>query len=217
MSLSTKIVYKSPHGRFFVTISGVTKRKAYISLIGIVATAILSALGFTQVMPNVQTFIGQQTHTAATTPAPGFYKVVKVSDGDTITVDMNGKQESVRMIGVDTPETHKPNTPVQCYGQEASDYTHNILGSGATVRLEADPTNDNRDRYDRLLRYVYLPDGTLYQKTLVQQGYGFAYTSFPFQKKDEFIQAQSAAQAAKLGLWGACQTKQTAPDRWQLM
>lgn len=208
---------QSSSGRFFVTISGVTKRTSIITaaIITIVSST-LAALGYTQ-LPNIQQFVGEQTKSAQQAPAPGFYRVTKVSDGDTITVDMNGKQESVRMIGVDTPETHKPNTPVQCFGKEASDYTHKILGNGATVRLEADPTNDNRDRYDRLLRYVYLPDGTLYQKALIEQGYGFAYTSFPFQKKEEFVQAQARAQSAKTGLWAVCQTKQTAPDRWQLM
>lgn len=208
---------QSPPGRFFVTISGVTKRRSITAaaIITIISST-LAGLGYIQ-LPNIQQFLGEQTKTVQQAPAPGFYRVVKISDGDTITVDMNGKQESIRMIGVDTPETHKPNTPVQCFGKEASDYTHKTLGNGTTVRLEADPTNDNRDRYNRLLRYVYLQDGTLYQKILVEQGYGFAYTSFPFQKKDEFLQAQTRAQATKAGLWTACQTKQTAPDRWQLM
>jgi endonuclease YncB( thermonuclease family) len=195
----------------------VTKRKSIITasiITGI--SSVIAGLGYSQ-LPNIQQFVGEQAKTAQQAPAPGFYRVVKISDGDTITVDMNGKQESIRMIGVDTPETHKPNTPVQCFGPEASDYTHKMLGKGATVRLEADPTNDNRDRYDRLLRYVYLADGTLYQKTLVEQGYGFAYTSFPFQKKEEFLQAQARAQTAKIGLWATCKTKQTATDRWQLM
>jgi micrococcal nuclease len=146
--------------------------------------------------------------------APGFYRVTKVSDGDTITVDMNGTAETVRFIGVDTPETHKPNTPVQCFGPQASDFTTKTL-TGASVRLEADPTNDNRDRYDRLLRYVYTQDGTLLNKTLVEQGYGFAYLSFPFQKKQEFAAAQSRAQNAKSGLWAACPTTELSGGRWQ--
>ena len=145
---------------------------------------------------------------------PGFYRVTKVSDGDTITVDMNGMAETVRFIGVDTPETHKPNTPVQCFGPQASDFTTKTL-AGASVRLEADPTNDNRDRYDRLLRYVYTPDGTLINQTLIEQGYGFAYLSFPFQKKQEFAAAQGRAQSAKSGLWAACQATELSGGRWQ--
>jgi micrococcal nuclease len=127
---------------------------------------------------------------------------------------MDGKKESVRLIGVDTPETHKPNTAVQCQGPEAADFTRRTV-EGQPVRLEADPTNDNRDRYDRLLRYAYLQDGTLLNKLLVQRGFGFAYTIFPFQKKQEFIDAQTAAQASKAGLWALCQPYQEKSGRWQ--
>ena len=134
---------------------------------------------------------------------PGLYKVVRFSDGDTITVDMNGKEETVRMIGVDTPETHHPDLPVQCYGPAASAYTKDLIGD-QKVRLEADPTNQNRDRYDRLLRYVYLPDGRLVEAELIKNGYGFAYTSFPFTKKDEFVTLENTAKAEAKGLWGNC-------------
>jgi endonuclease YncB( thermonuclease family) len=134
---------------------------------------------------------------------PGQYRVTRFVDGDTITIDMNGRAETVRMIGVDTPETHKPNTPVQCYGPAAAAYTKNLIGK-QTVRLQADPTNQNRDRYGRLLRYVYLPDNRLVQKEIVAGGYGFAYTSFPFQKKDEFVKAEQAAKDAAKGLWANC-------------
>lgn len=150
----------------------------------------------------------------STTPNPGFYTVVRDVDGDTIVVNMDGKDETVRFIGVDTPETHKPNTPVQCFGPQASNFTSTAV-SGKTVRLAADPTNDNRDKYGRLLRYVYLEDGSLLDQTLVEQGYGFAYISFPFQKKTDFIAAQTRAQSAKLGLWNACQPYQEQGGRWQ--
>jgi micrococcal nuclease len=73
------------------------------------------------------------------------------------------------------------------------------------VRLQADPLDTNRDRYGRLLRYVYLPDGTLVEEQIIKQGYGFAYLSFPFTLKARFAAGQLAAQNAKLGLWGACQ------------
>lgn len=135
---------------------------------------------------------------------PGFYKVLEVYDGDTIAIDMNGATEKIRMIGVDTPETHKPNTPVQCYGPEASNYTKRLL-TGKAVRLQADPTNDNRDRYDRLLRYVYTEQNVMVDQSLIEQGLGFAYLSFPFEKSAEFAAAQDRAKAAGLGLWAACQ------------
>ncbi len=139
----------------------------------------------------------------ANTTAPGFYRVTQVYDGDTIAVLMNGTEEKIRLIGVDTPETHKPDTPVQCYGPQASDFSTKAL-LGQNVRLEADPLGDNRDRYNRLLRYVYLPDGTLWDQRLIEQGYGFAYLSFPFSKADEFAVSQDNARNANLGLWTAC-------------
>lgn len=137
---------------------------------------------------------------------PGLYKVVRVADGDTIDVDMNGRIETIRMIGVDTPETHKPNTPVQCYGQAATDYTTQLIG-GKKVRLEADPQETNRDRYDRLLRYIYLEDGALLEEKIIAEGYGFAYTLFPFSKVEQFKQLERMAKDIGKGLWSACQVK----------
>src|SRR5437868_547453 len=105
---------------------------------------------------------------------PGQYKVQRFIDGDTIAVDMNGHSETIRFVGVDTPETHKPNTPVQCYGPAAAAYTKNLIGSNR-VRLVSDSLSTDRDRYNRLLRYIYLPDGTLVNESLIQNGYGFYY------------------------------------------
>lgn len=143
---------------------------------------------------------------------PGYYAVTHVVDGDTIDVNMNGTTERIRMIGVDTPETKKPDSPVQCYGPEASEFAKKTL-TGKSVRLDADPLDDNRDRYGRLLRYVYLQDGTLFEEALITKGYAFAYLSFPFSKKAEFAKWQSAAQTAKVGLWAACTPIQNG-DRW---
>lgn len=145
---------------------------------------------------------------------PGLYAVTRFSDGDTITVDMNGTKETIRMIGVDTPETHDPDVPVQCYGPAASAYTKNLIGKNK-VRLEADPTNQNRDRYDRLLRYVYLPDGRLVQAEIIKNGYGFAYTLFPFTKSKEFVSLQEQAKGQNKGLWSNCKPFLEESGRWQ--
>ncbi len=134
---------------------------------------------------------------------PGFYNVAYFIDGDTIVIDMNGHQETVRFIGVDTPETHKPNTPVQCYGPQAAAYTKKLIGA-QRVRLQADPLDTNRDRYGRLLRYIYLSDGSLVDEILIQKGYGFAYLGFPLERADQFALDQKIAKSAKLGLWGSC-------------
>ena len=117
---------------------------------------------------------------------------------------MNGHTEAIRFIGVDTPETHDPRKPVQCFGPQAAAYTQSLIGS-STVRLVADALDTDRDRYGRLLRYIYLPDGTLVNQILIEQGYGFYYPYFPFTKKSEFSAAQTTAQNAKRGLWSACQ------------
>jgi endonuclease YncB( thermonuclease family) len=146
-------------------------------------------------------------NTSITTPLsqnqPGLYTVTQFYDGDTIAVDMQGTEEKVRMIGVDTPETHDPRKSVECFGKNASAFTKQLIGE-QPVRLEADPENTNRDRYNRLLRYVYLPDDTLVNAEIIKQGYGFAYTSFPFTKLDEFRQYETDARETGKGLWGSC-------------
>jgi micrococcal nuclease len=146
--------------------------------------------------------IGDGTQTTARNQ-PGLYGVAHFVDGDTIAVNMNGKVEKVRFVGVDTPETHKPNTPVQCYGPAAAAFTKNTIGS-RRVRLVSDPLSTDRDRYGRLLRYVYLPDGTLLNEKLIQEGYGFYYPYFPFSKSKQFDADEQAAMAAHKGLWGNC-------------
>lgn len=134
---------------------------------------------------------------------PGQYRVTQIIDGDTIEVDMNGVKEKIRLIGVDTPETHDPRKAVQCFGKAATAFTTELIGN-QSVRLAADPQSSNRDRYQRLLRYVYLQDGRLVQAEIIKQGYGFAYTSFPFDKSQEFITLQKEAQADSRGLWSNC-------------
>jgi len=135
---------------------------------------------------------------------PGLYQVTQVHDGDTISVNMNGIEEKVRFIGVDTPETQDPRKPVECFGKAAAGFTKQLL-SGSRVRLEADALSSNRDRYNRLLRYVYLADGRLINAEIIKSGYGFAYTSFPFTKSDDFKSFEHRAENEKRGLWSSCQ------------
>ncbi len=133
---------------------------------------------------------------------PVSYAVKQFVDGDTVLVDMGGTEEKIRFIGIDTPETHKENTPVQCYGPAAAAYTKNRVGT-QRIRLVSDTLTTNRDRYDRLLRYVYLEDGSNLNLELVQKGYAFAY-AFPFAKSRDFNIAMEQAQQSEAGLWGAC-------------
>lgn len=166
--------------------------------ISLITALIVLALTFAQ----SRGWLGETPQTI-TENQPGLYAIDHFVDGDTIAVRMNGKSETVRMIGIDTPETHKPDTPVQCYGPAAAAFTKNLIGNNR-VRLESDSQNQDRDRYGRLLRYVYLPDGRLVEKELILGGYGFAYTLFPFAKKDEFIAYEKQAEAANKGLWRNC-------------
>lgn len=138
---------------------------------------------------------------------PGYYRVIEVADGDTFTVSMGGTEEQVRLVGVDTPETQHPAKPVQCYGPEASDYTTSLI-EGAAVKLKADTQQSNRDRYDRLLRYVYLEDGRELNELLVRNGYAFA-TDFNTENKRKLKQLQAQARSEKQGLWGECNVSES--------
>lgn len=149
-----------------------------------------------------------KTKRAAEQTQPGLYTVIDFVDGDTIAVSMDSHKETIRFIGVDTPETHHPTKPVQCYGPEAADFTKRFIGTNA-VRLASDSLSTNRDRYNRLLRYVYLPNGTLVNEQLIEQGYGFYYPYFPFTKSSEFQQAETDAQTNHRGLWNVCKPQPT--------
>lgn len=156
------------------------------------------------IVAGLSPFLAKYLQTNRLPPVPpGYYRVTEFVDGDTIGIDMNGHPEKVRFIGVDTPETHDPRKQVQCFGVAAAAFTKKTIGANS-VRLEADPTNTDRDRYNRLLRYVYTPDNTLVNAEIIKQGYGFAYIGFPFTKMEEFKSYQKQAQAQKLGLWGSC-------------
>lgn len=133
----------------------------------------------------------------------GQYAVLEVLDGDTIIVNMGGRGETVRFIGLDTPEKNHPEKPVQCFAQAASAHMSELINF-QSVSLQADPLSQNRDRYNRLLRYVYLPDGTLLNAKQIEDGYGFAYLNYPFSKSSEFESLEHQARVAKRGLWSEC-------------
>jgi micrococcal nuclease len=133
----------------------------------------------------------------------GAARVVRVVDGDTILVALDGREERVRYIGVDTPETVKPDTPVQCFGKRASAYNHALL-DGRAVRLVGDA--EARDRYGRLLAYVYRAgDGLFVNGALVRDGYATTLTIPPnVAHADELAALAGEARRAGRGLWSAC-------------
>ncbi len=147
--------------------------------------------------------VSEETLAEATDEAATICPVVRVIDGDTIVVSIDDEDVTVRLIGVDTPETKHPNKPVQAFGKEASAFTTNLL-AGETVRLVIDPQQGETDRYGRALAYVYRePDGLFVNAELVRQGYGHAYTKYPFKYMADFQALELAARTAERGLWVA--------------
>lgn len=131
----------------------------------------------------------------SSTVAEASLLVMKVVDGDTLKLSDG---QTVRLIGVDTPETKHPTKPVQYFGKEASAFTKRTA-EGKTVTLEYD--QQRIDKYGRTLAYVYLPDGRMLNAEIIKQGYGFAYTRFPFKYMEEFRSYEREAREAGRGLW----------------
>jgi len=131
-------------------------------------------------------------------------RVSRVVDGDTVVVDISGRSETIRLIGVNTPETHHPTKPVECFGPEASAHTASLLTEGTDVWVERDV--ESRDRYGRLLGYVHRSaDGLFVNLDLVAGGWALPYP-FPPNTTFEtrFAEAANDARTASLGLWGRC-------------
>jgi len=174
-------------------------RKSLVVLLGV-------AIGFFLYVGDRQGFFGAK-------PTPDYekyhnqhFRVVKAVDGDTIDIDVSDGQYShtrVRLWGVDTPETVKPNTPPQHYGKEASQATARMC-MDKTVRLELlasrSPTS-TRDKYGRLLAYIFLEDGRMLNRVLVEQGFAYADPRFPHPHKEEFQALQDQARRERRGLW----------------
>lgn len=146
--------------------------------------------------------VATPTQTQVKGVSEGFYPVVHVVDGDTLDVEIDGKKERIRLIGIDTPEVVDPRKPVQCFGREASNKAKEIL-TDRLVKLEGDPTQSDRDKYGRLLRYIYLEDGTFFNKFMIVEGFAHEYTyhSNPYKYQEEFIQAERQAREQNKGLW----------------
>lgn len=125
------------------------------------------------------------------------YRVTRVIDGDTLVLERLG---TVRLIGVDAPETVDPRKPVQAFGAEAAAFLRKLV-TGKVVRVEYD--QQRTDNQDRVLAYLYLPDETFVNAEIVRQGYGHAYTAFPFKCMTAFRVLERQAMENKRGLWGS--------------
>lgn len=139
----------------------------------------------------------------AATATSTSWTITRVVDGDTFDVTHASSTERVRLLGVNTPETVDPRRPVECFGKEASAFAK-VLLTNKEIRLEPDPLQDDRDIYQRLLRYAYLEDGTFVNKKLITEGFAYEYTyRKPYYFQTEFKLAQEEAKKAGRGLWAA--------------
>jgi len=135
-------------------------------------------------------------------PEPGIATVRKVIDGDTIELRIGTSNETVRLLGIDTPETIHPSKPVECFGPEASARTKQLLPQGTKVRIERD--TEARDHFGRLLLYVYLGD-RMVNEVLLSEGFAVPLSIEPnTTHATQFDQVSGEARTASAGLWGAC-------------
>lgn len=151
---------------------------------------------------------GETAPKATRTAAPGAVEanatMVRHVDGDTLIADIGGTEERVRLIGINTPESVDPRRPVQCFGREASAHLDELLPPGTPLRIVRDV--EARDRYKRLLAYVYRArDGLFVNLAQVQDGFARVYTFPPnVAHVDDFRAAEQAARTANAGLWSSC-------------
>lgn len=168
-----------------------TRRQSILFISFLFVFVSIGAISFFRHLPDVGSFFGQ-------TPGKNeeAFLVRRAVDGDTIELD-NG--EKVRYIGINTPESVDPRRPVECFGKEAAEFNTELV-EGKRVVLERDISD--RDKYGRLLRFIYLEDGTFVNEALVREGYAFVATYPPdVSKQDIFRAAERQARDGKKGLW----------------
>jgi len=128
-------------------------------------------------------------------------RVIEVTDGDTIDVEIGGREEAIRLIGIDTPEVYFGE---ECGGAEASASMRRLVEPGDRVRLVRDRTQDNRDGYDRLLRYVEFRDRDI-GRVQIRRGHAAVYVfEDPFRRLRSYRRAERRAEEGGRGVWGAC-------------
>jgi micrococcal nuclease len=172
--------------------------------------AIVAAFAFRTAAPEVYPIGTSPTKVPSATAAgsPGTYlaaSVTEVVDGDTLHVSIAGGADKVRVIGIDTPETNKPATPLECFALAATAAAEALLPQGSEIRLQLDPTQAKRDRFDRLLAHVFLADGRLFAEVMIEAGFGihYVYGGVPSIYATRLAAAQERARTSGAGLWAA--------------
>jgi micrococcal nuclease len=161
-------------------------------------------VGKTIVLVLVLAMAGVTCQKSSPAAAPGQASVIRIVDGDTLHARIGSRDEKIRLVGIDTPETHGPGGLRECFGQEATGRLEKLLpvGTGITVVRDVEA----RDRYGRLLAYVYRAgDGLFVNLAMAHDGYAVSLTIAPnVAHSDEFVAAAADARRANRGLWDAC-------------
>ncbi len=144
------------------------------------------------------------TPTDESLPLSASALVVDIVDGDTITISLKGRRDTVRLIGIDTPETKKPSTPIECFGPEATEFLSSLIPPGTILTVHRDV--ESRDHFGRLLAYVFRHyDGLFVNREILYQGFARPLPIAPNITYDrEFEVATSQARKEQRGLWKAC-------------
>ena len=166
--------------------------------VGMVLVAIVFSIVKAIYQPNLATY-------NSNVPLPSQIEahVVKVVDGDTIKIKQADSSEvtTVRLIGINTPESVDPRVSVQCFGKEASHFMESLVFDKDVV-VKGDPTQGDKDKYGRTLGYVYLSDGEFVNLIMISSGYAFEYTyNIPYEFRQEFKDAENKARTSGIGLW----------------
>lgn len=135
------------------------------------------------------------------TSSEEYYEVSRVIDGDTVVLEKNGKEETVRLIGIDSPERG------ECFYEESKNRMEELT-SDDLIKIEKDPTQNERDIYNRLLGYLYSEDGEFINKKMVGEGYAREYTyKTPYMYQGEFLSSEGGAKRQARGVWesGICE------------
>ena len=186
--------------------AGAGQIRVRLALVAIVAVAIVLALFATR--PRGAVPAPAPSATASSPVPPGTLVaavVTEVVDGDTIHVSIAGAAEKVRIIGIDTPETNKPDTPLECFALAATAAAEALLPKGSDVRLQLDATQAMRDRYGRLLAHVFMADGRLFAEVMIEGGFGihYVYGGVPSIYAARLADAEGRARDSAAGLWAA--------------
>jgi micrococcal nuclease len=149
---------------------------------------------------------------AASYPA----ELVRVIDGDTVVLMWNNQQNTVRIIGIDTPEVAGPYTTAECWGKESSSYAASLLPDHQPLDLEF---TNQYDQYDRALGYITLTDGRDFGYHMIHSGHAFAYRAYEHPQRSAYLRAEQSARADSRGLWqdSACAQSTQAQEQMKIL